>query len=84
MPRRSFDGPLTQSKLINLTHKAAQITWKYQVYMSFCLSNVTEFTYEEETNRKIPVLVDNQFIESVFGKTMFSDLYFKLDIILRG
>lgn len=51
--------------------------------MSFCLSNVTEFTYEEETNRKIPVLVDNQFIESVFGKTMFSDLYFKLDIILR-
>ena len=52
--------------------------------MSFCLSNVNEFTYEEETNRKIPVLVDNQFIESVFGKTMFSDLYFKLDIILRG
>lgn len=51
--------------------------------MSFCLSSVTEFTYEEETNRKIPVLVDNQFIESVFGKTMFSDLYFKLDIILR-
>ena len=25
------------------------------------------------------VIVDNQFIESVFGKTMFSDVYFRLD-----
>ena len=49
--------------------------------MSFCHSNI-KFTYEEETDSKIPVLADNQFIESVFGKAMFSDVYFKLDSYL--